>query len=381
MINIIKTAIITIIISFISGLLLDYYKNLAPRLLCNIGENIPVKINNKNIHAYIVTVKNISNKIIHDITLHVQSPKSSLKITDAKITKGLKFDSSIEDDVLDVNIPFLSNDDEFSVTLYVENEYGLNNKPAVIIRSPEKFKQVHSSDQKGVLSIFSNINNMIAKIMKKNRAVDSNKKGDFTRANNEVAYSSKTINKQRGKNIHNNNKLGKNKKAMIVVVSIILVVVIGALGKFYFKWNSTNTQTPNIKTDSTKKSSDIKGSSDGDTNNSDVKPSNGEKTKNTDRTNENMDTKSSTDGSTPNVDSNKSTDETNKNTDSNKSTGETNKNTDSNKSTSGENKNTNPDESTSGKTGSTDTKSSTDGTNKSTDVKPSTGETTGDTSK
>lgn len=106
MINVIKTAIITIIISFISGLLLDHYKNLAPRILCKIGKGIPIDINNKKFNAYIITVRNISSKIIHDITLHVQSAQSNLKITDAKITKGLKFDSSIEDNILDVCIPF-----------------------------------------------------------------------------------------------------------------------------------------------------------------------------------------------------------------------------------------------------------------------------------
>jgi hypothetical protein len=49
MISVIETAIITIIISFISGLLLEYYKNLAPKILCNIGEGVPLELNNKKI--------------------------------------------------------------------------------------------------------------------------------------------------------------------------------------------------------------------------------------------------------------------------------------------------------------------------------------------
>ncbi len=44
---------------------------------------------------------------------------------------------------------FLSKDDEFSVTVYVENQHGVHNKPVVIIRSPEKFKEVNSEEKEG----------------------------------------------------------------------------------------------------------------------------------------------------------------------------------------------------------------------------------------
>ena len=98
MISIIQTAIITIIISFISGLLLEYYKNLAPRIFCNIGNGIPLELNSKKICAYILTVRNLSNKTIHELTLNVQNAQNNLKVGDAQITRGLKFDSSIKKD-------------------------------------------------------------------------------------------------------------------------------------------------------------------------------------------------------------------------------------------------------------------------------------------
>ncbi|EJO5346367.1 hypothetical protein NRP93_000411 [Clostridium botulinum] len=355
MINIIKTAIITIIISFISGMLLDYYKNLAPRILCNIGEGIPIDINNKKFHAYIVTVKNISKKTIHEITLHMQSPHSNLKTADAKITKGLKFDSSIKDNVLDVHIPFLSKDDEFSVTIYVDNNQGRYKKPAVIIRSPEKFKKVNSVKQKGVFSVFTNINNMISKIIKKD----------------------KTINKGNKEIIHRNNKLGKNKKAMIIVSSIILLMIVGAVGKFYFKGTSSNTKTPSIKTKVPKQSTDSKGSLDGTNKKPDVNSSTGGTRENTDSN------KSSTSGTNKNTDSNKtSTSGTNENTNSNKpSAGGTTENSDSDKSTGGTTENTDSDKSKDGTTESTDSDKSTGGTTGNTDSNQSTDETTGNTNK
>ncbi|NFA59879.1 hypothetical protein K8O96_08490 [Clostridium sporogenes] len=300
MINVIKTAIITIIISFISGLLLDHYRNLAPRILCKIGKGIPIDINNKKFNAYIITVRNISNKIIHDITLNVQSHHSSLKITDAKITKGLKFDSSIEEDILDVSIPFLSKDDEFSVTVYVDNEYGSHKEPVVVIRSPENFKEVNSEEKRGIFSIFTNIPKNIKEII----SDATNKDEIINKGNREVT--------------NKNNKLGKNKKIIIIASSVILVMIVGVVGKFYVKGKSksTNTKTPSIETKSSKQSNDSKGSTGGTTNGTDVKSSTDGKSKNTDKN-------SSTGGTTNNADKKPSTGGTNGNTNNKPSTGDT----------------------------------------------------------
>ncbi|APF25675.1 hypothetical protein NPD7_2863 [Clostridium sporogenes] len=339
MINVIKTAIVTIIISFISGLLLDHYRNLAPRILCNIGKGIPIDINNKKFNAYIITVRNISSKIIHDITLHVQSPKSNLKITDAKITKGLKFDSSIEDNILDVCIPFLSKDDEFSVTVYVENQHGVHNKPAVIIRSPEKFKEVNSEERKGIFSIFTNIPKNIKEII------------------SDVTEKNETINERNREITNKNNKLGKNKKVMIIAASVVLVVIVGVVARFYFKGKpaDTNTKTPSVETKATKQSNDSKGSTDKTTKGTDVKSSTDGKAKNTDGN-------SSTGGTTNNTDKKPSTGGTNSNTNKKPSTGDTSGDTNKKPSTGDTSGDTNKKPSTDDTTGNKDGNSSTDGT-------------------
>ncbi|WP_434291566.1 hypothetical protein [Clostridium botulinum] len=354
MINVIKTAIITIIISFISGLLLDHYRNLAPRILCNIGKGIPIDINNKKFNAYIITVRNISNKIIHDITLNVQSHQSNLKITDAKITKGLKFDSSIEDNILDVSIPFLSKDDEFSVTVYVDNQYGSYKEPVVIIRSPENFKEVNSEEKRGIFSIFTNIPKNIKEIIS-----DATKKDE-------------TINEGNRQITNKNNKLGKNKKVMIMAASVVLVVIVGVVARFYFKGKpaDTNTKTPSVETKIPKQSNDSKGSTDKTTKGTDVKSSTDGKTKNTDGN-------SSTGGSSNNTDKKPPTGGTNDNTNKKPSTGDTNKSPSTGDTTGNKDGDSSKDGTTNGKT---DGDSSNSGTTNDGDKNPSTGGgTTGNT--
>ncbi|ENK1244180.1 hypothetical protein AB2063_002363 [Clostridium botulinum] len=362
MINVIKTAIITIIISFISGLLLDHYRNLAPRILCKIGKGIPIDINNKKFNAYIITVRNISNKIIHDITLNVQSHHSSLKITDAKITKGLKFDSSIEEDVLDVSIPFLSKDDEFSVTVYVDNEYGSHKEPVVVIRSPENFKEVNSEEKRGIFSIFTNIPKNIKEII------------------SDATNKDETINKGNREVTNKNNNLGKNKKIIIIASSVILVMIVGVVGKFYVKGKSksTNTKTPSIETKSSKQSNDSKGSTGGTTNGTDVKSSTDGKSKNTDEnsstggTTNNADKKPSTSGTNGNTNNKTSTGDTSGDANKKPSTGDTTGNNDGNSSTGGG--------TTNGETdgGSSNTETTNDGDKNSSTSEGTNGNTTND---
>lgn len=239
MINIIKTAIITIVISFISGLLLDYYKNLAPRILCNIGKGTPLEMDGKKIFAYVINVINVSNKTIHNLTLNIQSAQSNLKVTDEKITKGLKFDSSIEDNILDVSIPFLSKNDKFSVMVYAENQSEVQHKPIVVIRSPEKFKRIDSAGQNGMLAVLFSIPQSIKQGILKEKTVDN--RNDFTTVIDKPFYDKKSIDERN--RAYDNRKLNGGKKAIIVALPIILVLFVGFLGKSYFKGVTSNSQS------------------------------------------------------------------------------------------------------------------------------------------
>lgn len=364
MMNVIKTAIVTIMISIISGLLLEYFKNLAPKILCTIGNGVPMKKNGKRIYAYVVTVRNLSNKIVHKLTLNIQSLKSNLNITDTKITGGLKFDSSMEEDnSIDIEIPFLSNNDEFSAKIYVENQYGAYDKPTVVIRSPEKFKKVTSAEQNGIFaSLFNipkNINQEISNKMENTKAGVPDEKDDFTMVMDKPAGAKKTINKRNREALHRNKKANKSKQAAIVIASIIVFMIAGVSVKSYFKRNSTNTQSPAVENTVPKQSTDT--------------------TESTRGTTKNTGSKASIKGASGNTRSNTSPSRTTKNTDTKAPAGDTTGNTDTKSSTGDTTGNTDKKESTGETTGNTDTKTSTGGSTGNTDSKTSTGGTTGNT--
>ena len=287
-------AIVTLIISITSGLMLDYYKNLAPKILGNVRNGTPKEINGKKNSAYIINVSNPSNKTIHELTLNIQSSQINLKSKGATITKGLKFESSMEDNFLEVYIPFLSKGDKFSVMVYAENQDAVHNKPVLVIRSPEKFNQIDSVGQKTNRSLWfnipKNINQVILTEMQKIKEKFSNTKSDFTTVMSKETSDEQAINKKDRPILPGNKKLSKSKKVMIITVSIILVIVTGALEKFYFTGKSTKVATPTKKTIVPKQSTGEAGSVGGTTENTDAtKSTNGNpgSTKSTGGTTEN----------------------------------------------------------------------------------------------
>ena len=86
MLSFIKTALVTIIISFISGVLLDYYRNYAPRILCSMGRNKSIRKNSKKVKVYSLIIKNISKKTIHNLNVNIAAKCNTLKLHNTKIT-------------------------------------------------------------------------------------------------------------------------------------------------------------------------------------------------------------------------------------------------------------------------------------------------------
>lgn len=234
MLSVIKTAIITIIISFISGVLLDNYKNLAPKISCTMGKCVPIKMNNKKIRAYILKVKNISNKTLHDLTVNVQGHHNDLKMDDAQITGGLKFDIGGEYNNFNVSIPFLSKDDEFSVKVFVDDVQGEHSKPVITLRSPENFKKIGHGENNGLFPVLSDTSQKIGSLFSKKEKNDG--------INTQISRKEKSI---------------LNKKTLITTASIISLLCIVFLGKGLYKSISGIAQDESIQSDTEQKSNSV----------------------------------------------------------------------------------------------------------------------------
>ncbi len=194
-------------------------------------------------------------------------------------------------------------------------------------------------------------------------AIVSDISDDFTTVTSGPAITEKTANKKDSEVPTENKKTSKNKKAMVIIASIILVMIIGALGKFPPKEPSNNTSVPIVETAVPKASGNVPDAkhtgSTGSTGTTDTKGSEGESIGTTDtkgsvgESTETTDTKGSEGGSTETTDIKGSEGGLTGTTDTKGSEG--------------------------GLTGTTDTKGSEGGSTETTDTKGSEGESTGTT--
>ncbi|MCB2292743.1 Stk1 family PASTA domain-containing Ser/Thr kinase [Clostridium algoriphilum] len=76
----------------------------------------------------------------------------------------------------------------------------------------------------------------------------SDVKDDYTIVMSGAAVSEETIIKKEEATLTGKKKISKNKKAMIIIASVILVMIAGVLGKVLSKGTPTSTQTPIVKT-------------------------------------------------------------------------------------------------------------------------------------
>lgn len=173
MLNAIKTAMVTIIISFISGVLLDYYRNYAPRIVCNIGKGKVLRKNDKKVKVYSITIRNISKKTIHDLNISIAAQCEKLKLNSTKITNGLRFDILDQNNMYNIRIPFLTNNDSFLTKVIIENPDEVEGRPMIDLKSPENFKRINSHNNKNNSEnkAVKNINDLLEKIFYNNRKI------------------------------------------------------------------------------------------------------------------------------------------------------------------------------------------------------------------
>lgn len=174
MLSFIKTALVTIIISFISGVLLDYYRNYAPRILCSMGRNKSIRKNSKKVKVYSLIIKNISKKTIHNLNVNIAAKCNTLKLHNTKITNGLRFDIDDENNMFNITIPFLSPNDGLMTKIILEGDEESNERPIINLKSPENFKQIDSyksKPQENDHIIIDHINNFFEKVFYNNRKI------------------------------------------------------------------------------------------------------------------------------------------------------------------------------------------------------------------
>jgi len=146
------TAVVTLLVTIVAGLVVEYLKRAKPKLKYSIKESIPITLEGNNVGANFIEISNPSTKTVKDIVLKVKAADVEIKNGGVNTVKGLEYSINEGKSELEIVIPFLKFKDYLSITTILEGKYSIPRKPDITVRSPDNFKLIEegNSDDKKV---------------------------------------------------------------------------------------------------------------------------------------------------------------------------------------------------------------------------------------
>ena len=143
--NIGTIALITLLVTVLAGLAVEFIKRIKPKIKYSIKESIPIILDEKKVGANVIEISNPSSKSVKDIVLKIKAIGVDIRNGGVKTTTGLDYDVIENEDSLEIKIPFLKFKDYLSITTILEDRYRIPSKPDVTVRSPDNFTLTEES--------------------------------------------------------------------------------------------------------------------------------------------------------------------------------------------------------------------------------------------
>jgi hypothetical protein len=131
------TAGITFLVTVLAGLALDYLRHVRPRITYSVKDAVPIDLDGKRIGAYLVSLSNLSNRVVKNVSCHIQAPPATLRNGGVSVPQGLQYAAVEKDNGMQLSIPYLKPGDELQATVIAEAFGYIPSTPDVAIRSPQ----------------------------------------------------------------------------------------------------------------------------------------------------------------------------------------------------------------------------------------------------
>jgi tetratricopeptide (TPR) repeat protein len=130
------TAVVTLAVTVISGVVLDFIRNARPTVSYSIKDAIPIDLgDHKRVGAYMVSLVNTSRRVVKDLVCHIEAGEAKLRNGGVEASQGFEMDIQESDTCLAISIPYLKKNERFEITVIAEGVY-IPKTPAVAVRSP-----------------------------------------------------------------------------------------------------------------------------------------------------------------------------------------------------------------------------------------------------
>lgn len=135
--TILLTAGVTLLVTVLAGLVLDYLRHVRPRITYSVKDAVPINLDGKRIGAYLVSLSNHSKRVVNDVSCHIQAPPATLRNGGVSVPQGLQYSVVEVDDGMQLLVPYLRPGDELQATVIAESGGFVPRTPDVAIRSPQ----------------------------------------------------------------------------------------------------------------------------------------------------------------------------------------------------------------------------------------------------
>ena len=138
----IVTAAAAFLVTVLAGLILDFLRNLRPKISYSVTGAVPIDLgDHKTVGAYLVSIVNKSRRAAKELTCHVEAGTARLRNGGISAPKGMPFDVEETKGNLKISVPYLKKDETLEITVIAEGIF-IPKKPDVAIRSPNEIRVV-----------------------------------------------------------------------------------------------------------------------------------------------------------------------------------------------------------------------------------------------
>ena len=131
----ILTALISIAVTVIGGLLLYYFQSKQPELIYKVDKILPFESQTQKLNIYHITIENTGNQIAEDVVCQIQITPATVKEYRVNSDAPIQIIDSVKKQDIDINTSSLNPKESYKVSILATSEGAFPDEPLVKIRA------------------------------------------------------------------------------------------------------------------------------------------------------------------------------------------------------------------------------------------------------
>ena len=160
----ILTALISIAVTVIGGLLLYYFQSKQPELIYKVDKILPFESQTQKLNIYHITIENTGNQIAEDVVCQIQITPATVKEYRVNSDAPIQIIDSVKKQDIDINTSSLNPKESYKVSITFFCCWGRQ-----VFWRPKKHKMQQSTEVEEEHQLQSSFTQILRKVNKESR--------------------------------------------------------------------------------------------------------------------------------------------------------------------------------------------------------------------